>query len=61
MSDPKRACGQVPITIDDDFRIRVLEPEQAKKTEQLAEDCKGFVDSECGVAGRGRAAWSPGH
>lgn len=37
---------QVPITIDDDYRVRVLDPEKTKRTEQLAGDCKAFVDSE---------------
>ena len=43
---PLHPLPQVPITIDDDFRIRVLEPEQCKKSEQLVEDCKAFVESE---------------
>lgn len=38
---------QVPIVIDDDYKIRVLDPEQCKRTEQLADDCKTFVDSKC--------------
>lgn len=40
-----RLC-QVPVVIDDEYKIRVLDPEQCKRTEQLAEDCKTFVDSE---------------
>mmetsp|Transcript_70861 Transcript_70861/g.142661 ORF Transcript_70861/g.142661 Transcript_70861/m.142661 type:complete len:133 (+) Transcript_70861:67-465(+) len=35
---------EVPIHFDDESRIRVLDPEKFKHTEELAEQCTAFVD-----------------
>jgi len=40
---------EVPIHFDDESRIRVLDPEKFKHTEELAEQCTAFVDSTCNL------------
>mmetsp|Transcript_28758 Transcript_28758/g.64262 ORF Transcript_28758/g.64262 Transcript_28758/m.64262 type:complete len:132 (+) Transcript_28758:110-505(+) len=35
---------QVPIHFDENSRIRVLDPEKFKHTEDLADECKSFVE-----------------
>ena len=35
---------EVPIHFDDESRIRVLDPEKFRHTEELAEQCTGFVE-----------------
>ena len=37
---------EVPIFFDDESRIRVLDPEKFKHTEELAEQCTAFVESK---------------
>jgi Intraflagellar transport complex B, subunit 20 len=37
------AEDKVQISFDEDCRIRVLDPEVFKHSEELEEDCKGFV------------------
>ena len=36
----------LPIHFDDESRIRVLDPEKFRHTEELAEQCTAFVSSK---------------
>lgn len=38
---------EIPIYFDDESRIRMLDPEKFKHTEELAEQCTAFVESAC--------------